>query len=163
MAPASLNERERAELQSTVAIGWIVVTDSDAAPFGQLLLDGRHVLAADEPRMVGGQDSGPGPYELLLMALGACTAMTLRMYATRKQLPLERVLVRLKHDKVHAEDCINCEQSTALIDRIDRQIELFGPLDDAQRRRLIEIADKCPVHRTLESRVDIRTALVPAA
>ena len=158
MASANLNE-----LQSTVAIGWVVVTDSDAPPFGQTLLDGRHVLAADEPRMVGGQDSGPSPYELLLMALGACTAMTLRMYATRKQLPLERVLVRLKHHKVHAEDCINCELNAAMIDRIDRQIELFGPLDDAQRRRLIEIADKCPVHRTLESKVDIRTALVPAA
>jgi putative redox protein len=163
MAPANLGERELAELQSTVAIGWVVVTDSDAVPYGQHLLDGRHALAADEPPMVGGQDTGPGPYELLLMALGACTAMTLRMYATRKQLPLERVLVRLKHDKVHAEDCINCEQSAAMIDRIDRQIELFGPLDEAQRRRLIEIADKCPVHRTLESKVDIRTALVPAA
>ncbi|MEJ0070183.1 MAG: OsmC family protein [Pseudomonadota bacterium] len=97
------------------------------------------------------------------MALGACTSMTLRMYAARKQLPLERVLVRLKHDKVHAEDCVNCEQTSALIDRIDRQIELFGPLDAAQRKRLIEIADMCPVHRTLESKTDIRTTLVPAA
>src|ERR1700722_16914539 len=129
MAPANLSE-----LQSTVATGWVLVTDSDTPPFGQTLLDGRHVLAADEPRMVGGQDTGPGPYELLLMALGACTAMTLRMYATRKQLPPERVLVRLKHDKVHAEDCINCEQNGAMIDRIDRQIELFWPLDEAHRR-----------------------------
>src|SRR5258708_40367332 len=137
MAQASLSARELADVQSTIATGWVVVTDSGVGPFGQTLLNGRHVLAADEPRMVGGQDSGPGPYELLLMALGACTSMTLRMYATRKQLPLERVLVRLKHGKVHAEDCINCELKVAMVDRIDRQIELFGPLDAAQRQRLM--------------------------
>ena len=151
------------ELQSTIGAGWVVVTDSDATPYGQHLLDGRHDMPADEPRPAGGQDTGPSPYELLLMALGACTSMTLRMYATRKQLPLERVLVRLKHDKVHVEDCINCEQKGAMIDRIDRQLELFGPLDAAQRARLLEIADKCPVHRTLTGKIEIHTALVPAA
>jgi putative redox protein len=97
------------------------------------------------------------------MALGACTSMTLRMYAQRKGLALERVLVRLKHSKVHAEDCANCESTSALLDQIDRQIELFGALDAAQRTRLMEIADMCPVHRTLEAHTRIRTQLVPAA
>jgi putative redox protein len=163
MTASSLSARALADVQSTVAAGWVVVTDSDATPYGQHLLDGRHALAADEPRTAGGQDTGPGPYELLLMALGACTAMTLRMYATRKQLPLERVLVRLKHGKVHAEDCVNCEQKAAMVDHIDRQIELLGPLDAAQRQRLTEIAEMCPVHRTLQAKTDIRTVLVPTS
>jgi putative redox protein len=158
-----LSAREQAELQSTVGGGWIVVTDSGDGPFGQLLLDGRHVMAADEPAAVGGADGGPSPYELLLMALGACTAMTLRMYAQRKQLGLERVIVRLKHSKVHAQDCVDCETQPVRLDRIDRQIELLGPLDAAQRARLLEIADKCPVHRTLEAGTSIHTQLVPAA
>ena len=158
---APLSERDRAELQSTITPGWIVVTDSEVVPLGQVLLDGRHVLAADEPSTVGGQDSGPSPYELLLMALGSCTSMTLRMYANRKQIALERVIVRLKHGKVHAVDCENCESQSATIDRIDRHIELLGDLDAAQRARLLQIAEMCPVHRTLQSKVDIRTALVP--
>jgi len=160
----AIHPRELADLQSTAGNGWIIVTDSGDGPYGQLVLDGRHVLTADEPASVGGRDGGPGPYELLLSALGACTSMTLRMYAQRKGLPLERVLVRLKHSKVHAEDCATCEESkTALLDHIDRQIELFGALDDAQRAKLLEIADKCPVHRTLEARTHIRTQLVPNA
>jgi len=159
--PTTLNDDERARLQETIEPGWVVVTDSGVAPFGQALLDGRHVLAADEPRGVGGQDSGPSPYELLLMALGSCTSMTLRMYAGRKQLALDRVVVRLKHAKVHAEDCADCESKTAMIDRIERQIELIGALDAAQRARLLQIADMCPVHRTLQGKVDIRTALLP--
>jgi putative redox protein len=120
-------------------------------------------MAADEPAAVGGADGGPSPYELLLMALGACTAMTLRMYAQRKQLGLERVIVRLKHSKVHAQDCVDCETQPVRLDRIDRQIELLGPLDAAQRARLLEIANKCPVHRTLEAGTSIHTQLVPAA
>ncbi len=155
--------RELADLQATAGNGWIIVTESGDGPYGQLVLDGRHVGTADEPAAVGGRDGGPGPYELLLSALGACTSMTLRMYAQRKGLPLERVLVRLKHSKVHAEDCADCESQTALLDHIDRQIELFGALDDTQRTRLMEIADMCPVHRTLGSRTHIRTQLVPKA
>jgi putative redox protein len=158
---APLSDTARAELQSTIGPGWVVVTDSAIEPLGQMLLDGRHALAADEPTAAGGHDSGPSPYELLAMALGACTSMTLRMYAGRKQLPLERVIVRLKHAKVHAEDCANCESAGALIDRIDRHIELIGALDAAQRARLLQIAEMCPVHRTLQAKVDIRTVLVP--
>ena len=160
---APLSDRDQAELQATITPGWIVVTDSSQEPLGQVLLDGRHVLAADEPSAGGGRDSGPSPYELLLMALGSCTSMTLRMYADRKQLALERVIVRLKHAKVHAADCVNCESKSAMIDRIDRHIELFGDLDAAQRTRLMEIAEMCPVHRTLQAKIDIRTSLVPAS
>jgi uncharacterized OsmC-like protein len=151
------------ELQSTVAPGTVVVTDTGEGPFGQALLDGRHILKADEPAAVGGKDEGPNPYELLLMSLGACTSMTLRLYATRKALPLEHVVVRLRHSKVHAEDCANCENKAAMIDRIDRAIELVGALDEAQRTRLLQIADMCPVHRTLSAKIDIRTTLAGAA
>ncbi len=151
------------QYQSTVAPGTIVVTDTGEGPFGQALLDGRHILKADEPTTVGGKDGGPNPYELLLMSLGACTSMTLRLYATRKALPLEHVVVRLRHSKVHAEDCANCETKAAMIDRIDRAIELVGALDEAQRTRLLQIAEMCPVHRTLSAKIDIRTTLAGAA
>ncbi len=119
-------------------------------------------MIADEPLAVGGLDSGPNPYDLLLAGLGACTAMTLRLYADRKNLPLERVSVRLQHGKVHAVDCANCETKEGMIDRIDRAITLEGPLDEEQRAKLGEMADKCPVHRTLESEIEIRTVLEPA-
>ncbi len=135
------------------------MTENGQGPFGQTLLDGRHAIAADEPVAAGGQDAGPNPYELLLMSLGACTAMTLRLYANRKGLPLEHVVVRLRHAKVHAEDCADCETKPALIDRIERSIELVGPLDAAQRNRLLQIAEMCPVHRTLTGTIDIRTTL----
>lgn len=107
-----------------------------------------HFVRADEPKKYGGSDLGPSPYELLLMSLGACTSMTLRMYANHKKLPLEDVQIRLRHERVHAEDCIDCEQK---LQRITRSIRLVGDLDAAQRQRLLEIADRCPVHRTLES------------
>src|SRR6266481_4094659 len=151
------------QYQSTVAPGTVVVTDTGEGPFGQALLDGRHILKADEPTTVGGKDGGPNPYELLLMSLGACTSMTLRLYATRKALPLEHVVVRLRHSKVHAEDCANCETKAAMIDRIERAIELVGALDEAQRTRLLQIAEMCPVHRTLSAKIDIRTTLAGAA
>jgi len=116
-------------------------------------------LVADEPESVGGRDTGPTPYGLLLASLGACVSMTLRMYANRKQLPLDRVSVRLRHEKIHARDCEECETETGKIDRIEREIVLEGELDDAQRARLLEIADRCPVHRTLHGEVEIRTRL----
>lgn len=135
------------------------------APEGKFAVDvfvGRHRLRVDEPRAAGGGDTGPAPYELLAAALGACTAMTIRMYAAHKQLPLERVTVELSHDKIHAADCAGCETKEGRIDRIERVITLEGPLDEAQRAKLLEIADKCPVHRTLQSEVSIATRLTPA-
>ena len=117
------------------------------------------VLRADEPAMNGGNDSGPDPYSYLLAALGTCTAMTLRMYARQKKWPLEKVRVVLKHDKIHAADCGDCETKEGKVDRIERWIELDGPLSNEQQKRLLEIADRCPVHRTLTSTIVITTQL----
>lgn len=142
-----------------VAAGTVVVAETGASQFTQYVLDGRHQWVADEPVSVGGNDAGPGPYELLLMSLGACTSMTLRMYAMRKQIPLERVVVRLKHAKRYVEDCKECSDKPTMLDHIDREIELVGALSGEQRTRLLEIADKCPVHRTLTSKILIDTRL----
>jgi uncharacterized OsmC-like protein/pimeloyl-ACP methyl ester carboxylesterase len=118
-----------------------------------------HALIADEPVAVGGTDLGPTPYDLIAAALGACTTMTLRMYADRKQWPLEEVVARLRHSRVHAEDEQRCETDEPRLDHLEREITLVGPLDEAQRARLLEIADRCPVHRTLSAGVHIDTAL----
>ena len=139
--------------------GWIRVIESGEGKFSADLLDGRHQLLADEPRAAGGGDRGPGPYELLLMALGACTTMTLRLYADRKQWPMSRVSVRLHHSRIHAQDCADCETKQGMLDRIERVVELEGALDSAQRQRLLEIANMCPVHRTLTSEIKIETRL----
>jgi putative redox protein len=139
----------------------VVVTETRASTFQQDVTIGPHRMLADEPVAAGGRDSGPGPYEFLLAGLGACTAMTLRLYADRKKLALRRVSVTLRHAKIHAADCADCETKDGMLDRIDRVIALDGDLDDAERARLLEIADKCPVHRTLTSEIDIRTALDP--
>jgi uncharacterized OsmC-like protein/alpha-beta hydrolase superfamily lysophospholipase len=136
--------------------GTVVVTETRAGKFQQTIATGRHSLIADEPVAVGGLDSGPGPYDLLLAGLGACTAMTLRLYAERKQLPLERVSVKLSHSRIHAEDCETCETKEGMLDRIDKEITVEGPLDEDARARLLEIAEKCPVNRTLKSEIDIR-------
>ncbi len=120
----------------------------------------RHRLHADEPEELGGTDSGPTPYDLLVAALGVCTGMTLRLYADRKGMPLEGVRVRLRHAKIHALDCARCETKEGKIDRIEREIELLGDLDEVQRQRLLEIADRCPVHRTLTSEIVIESRLV---
>lgn len=137
-----------------------VIVTGDATGLAQEIETGRHRLVADEPVEAGGTDTGPSPYELLLAALGACTSMTLSMYAQRKHWPLERVTVRLRHDKIHAKDCAECETKEGMLDRIEREISLTGPLDAEQRERLLAIANRCPVHRTLVSEVDIRTRLV---
>ncbi|MGI9050997.1 MAG: OsmC family protein [Rubrobacteraceae bacterium] len=116
-----------------------------------------YALVADEPAGFGGTDAGPTPYDYLLAALGSCTAMTVRMHADRKGWPLESVRVLMKHGKIHAKDCAECETENGRIDRIEMELDLEGPLDEQQRRRLREIAEKCPVHRTLDSEVLIET------
>jgi uncharacterized OsmC-like protein/alpha-beta hydrolase superfamily lysophospholipase len=135
----------------------VVVRETGRGRFQQEITVGVHRFLADEPVEVGGLDSGPGPYDFVLAGLGACTAMTLRLYAERKALPLERVTVELTHSRIHAADCADCETKEGMLDRIERAIALRGALDAEQRRRLLEIADKCPVHRTLTSEIDIRT------
>lgn len=135
------------------------VAEAGQGKFAQDVYAGRHRLRADEPVAAGGSDTGPSPYDLLLAALGACTSMTVRLYADQKKIPLERVSIELKHDKVHAADCSECETKEGRIDRIERSITLDGPLDAAQRAKLLEIANKCPVHRTLHSEVWIPTRL----
>jgi putative redox protein len=156
------SRRDMAALQASVTAGMVVVASIGAGPFEQIMLDGRHTIQADEPVAAGGGDAGPSPYELLLMALGSCTSMTVHLYAARKKWPLEQVIVRLRHARVHVQDCADCEQPSSMLDRIERNIAFIGPLDEAQQSRLLEIADHCPVHRTLTSKVDIRTALVAA-
>jgi len=126
----------------------------------QEITTGAHQLVADEPAPVG-HDQGPSPYELLLAALGSCTAMTVRMYADRKGWPLERVEVRLRHDRIHAEDCAECETRDGFLDRITKQLTLHGELDDEQRARLAEIAERCPVQRTLQREIAIEQRLAP--
>lgn len=118
-----------------------------------------HVFSSDEPADQGGADLGPTPYDLLLASLGACTSMTLKMYADRKQWPLESVRVTLRHDRIHAQDCRDCENKSGMIDVIDKELELTGELSDEQRERLLQISSRCPVHRTLINQIQIRSEL----
>ena len=147
------------EREAPLPPGVVDVHEAGEGRFTQDVRVGRHRLRVDEPLSLGGEDTGPTPYGLLTAALGACTAMTLRMYATRKGWPLEHVHVRLSHDKVHAKDCAECETREGRVDRLERAVKLVGPLTEEQRARLLAIADRCPVHRTLESEVDVRTEL----
>ena len=143
--------------EAEVEAGLVFVRETHGGKFQQEILTGPHHLLADEPVKVGGLGSGPGPYDFLLAGLGACTSMTIRLYADFKKLPLENVSVRLSHGKIHAKDCETCDTKVSTLDHIDRAITLEGPLDDEQRKRLMEIADKCPVHKTLQSKIDIST------
>jgi len=140
-------------------VGGVVVRGS-AAGFAQEILAGPHRMAADEPRSAGGTDTGPSPYDLLLAALGSCTSMTVGMYARRKGWPLKDVTVNLRHSKVYASDCAECETKEGMLDRIERDIHFAGPLTTEQRSKLLEIANKCPVHRTLTSEIEIKTRAV---
>ena len=137
-----------------------VSVETAAGKFQQKLAVGSHQLLADEPLSFGGDNTGPTPYDYLLMALGSCTSMTIKMYADRKGIPLESVHIELEHSRDHVEDCANCSNNENRIDVIDRSITLRGDLTDEQRAKLLEIADKCPVHRTLENRIDIHSTEV---
>jgi putative redox protein len=138
--------------------GTVTVTEAGTGTYTQQITAGQHRLVADEPRPIG-DDAGPTPYDLLLAALGTCTSMTLRMYADRKGWPLERVRVTLRHSRIHAKDCADCETSVGFIEQIDRDIELTGDLDETQLERLRHMADRCPVHQTLTSEVHVTTSL----
>ena len=143
----------------------VIVTETERGNYEQSITIGEHHLTADEPIEIGGGNRGPDPYQYLTAALGACTAITLRMYAERKKWPLEKVSVSLTHSKDHAEECLECDdfQGGLKIDVWQREITLSGDLSEEQRARLLKIADMCPVHRTLESEAKIRTSLTEAA
>jgi putative redox protein len=140
----------------------VVVVRGGAQGFVQEITAGRHSLVADEPVAAGGTDRGPGPYDLLMAALGSCMSMTIGLYARTKKWPLESVEIRLTHSRVYAKDCLDCVvRDDTLLDRINTEVRLSGALTAEQERKLMEVAHKCPVHRTLNSKIDIRE--VPAA
>jgi putative redox protein len=140
--------------------GTVVVQEAGEGKFAQdINIGGKFPLRADEPESYGGTDTGGSPYDLLLAGLGACKSMTMRMYADRKKMPLERAKVTLKHNKIHAEDCEACETTEGKVDQIEVDIELTGDLTDEERQKIYDISYKCPVHRTLESEVSIASNL----
>jgi putative redox protein len=153
-----LDFEEVAGIKEDVIDNRVTVRTGSEGFYTELFANG-HALVADEPKTYGGTDLGPSPYEYLLSALGACTTMTVQMYARRKKWPLESAVVRLSHEKIHAEDCQNCEEKIGKIDRFDRELELNGDLSTEQRQRLLEIAERCPVHRTLHAQVEVVTRL----
>ena len=138
----------------------VVLVRGNAAGFAQEIRTGRHRFLADEPVGDGGTDTGPGPYDLILGALGACTSMTIALYARRKRWSLDEVVVRLRHARVHAEDCADCETKEGMLTVIECEISLIGKLSQDQRSQLMNIAERCPVHRTLTSEIKIRTGLI---
>jgi len=138
--------------------GHVLVTEQNKE-FTRKIYTQDHQIIADEPLSANGSNLGPNPYELLLAALGACTSMTMRMYATRKKLSLDNIEVTMKHDHIHAEDCSDCDAKTGLVDKIEKTIKLEGNLTDAERQRILEIADMCPVHKTLHNEIQIKTQL----
>ena len=133
-----------------------VVVRGNASGFLQEIVSGAHQLQGDEPVSAGGGDTGPDPYDYLLVSLGTCTSMTVGLYARRKQLPLKNITVSLWHSRIHAKDCEECETKEGMLDRIDVEVELTGSLTAEQHEKLMEIAGKCPVHRTLTSEINIR-------
>lgn len=145
-------------IEATVIDNRVTVSTAHEGFFTELFANG-HALVADEPTEYGGTDRGPTPYEYLLAALGTCTGMTLQMYARLKKIPLQKAIVRLSHEKIHAKDCAACEATNGKIDRMEREVELVGELTDEQRQRMLEIADRCPVHKTLHGEVEVVTKL----
>jgi len=139
-----------------------VVVSGPAKGFRTDVEVGGHHLVVDEPVAVGGADEGPTPYEMLLAGLGACTAMTLRIYADRRKWPLERARISLRHRKVHAQDCVDCDTKPARMDVVDRIITLEGALTEEQRAKLLEIAERCPVHQTLQGKIQVNTRFADA-
>lgn len=137
----------------------VEVEENFTGRYTQTIRSGRHTLTADEPETVGGSNAGPGPYEFLLAALGACTCMTLRMYAARKNIPVKRIRTRLAHRKIHARDCADCVTREGKVDEITSEIMLEGDLSAAQRQELLDVAHRCPVHRSLTTETKIRTRL----
>lgn len=133
-----------------------VVVHGSARSFRQEVVTGKHNLIADEPVTAGGSDAGPDPYDYLLTALGVCTSMTVGLYARRKQIPLENITISLSHSRIYAQDCKECETKEGILDRIDVEVELTGSLSAEQHAKLMEIAGKCPVHRTLTAEINIR-------
>ena len=150
-------EAEMPQATASEAPRHVVVSETRNSKFQNTVSIGPHRLLADEPVAAGGEDTGPGPYDFLLTALGACKSMTMRLYADRKSFPLERATVTLSHSKIHAQDCAECETTEGMLDQIEVLIDLEGPLDTDQYKRIVEIADKCPVHRTLTSEIRIIT------
>jgi uncharacterized OsmC-like protein len=140
-----------------------VVVRGNSREFLQEITTGRHRLQSDEPTAYGGKDAAPGPYDYLLTALGVCTSMTIGLYARRKEIPLENILVSLRHSRIHAKDCEACETKEGMLDRIDLEVQLTGPLTPEQHARLMAVAAKCPVHRTLKSEIDIQLQEAPAS
>jgi uncharacterized OsmC-like protein len=153
-----MNESDKASEHSSISQPSVIVRATGSG-YAQDIVAGPHHFYADEPVASGGTNTGPTPYDLLLAALGACTSMTVGMYARRRNWPLEGIVIRLRHSKIHAEDCSECETKDGILDRIERELWLAGPLTSEQRSKLLEIAEKCPVHRTLESKINIRSWL----
>jgi uncharacterized OsmC-like protein len=140
-----------------------VVVRGGADSFKQEIVAGKHRLIADEPLSAGGGDAGPDPYDYLLASLGVCTSLTVGFYARRNRWPLENVTVSLWHSRIHAKDCEECETKEGMLDRIDVEIDMTGSLNAEQHKKLMEIAAKCPVHRTLTSEINIRLRSAPSA
>jgi putative redox protein len=158
---ASRYLHESGEKPSVLPAGVVEVSETRAGPLAQLVRAGRHELAAGEPVDAGGDDAGPGPYDYLLAALGACTSMTMRLYADRKGIVVDRFAVRLSHRRIHAQDCLDCETKDGDIGEITKEVTIVGNVSEEDRKRLMGIAEKCPVHRTLTHEIKIRSGLVP--
>ncbi len=154
--PSNAEHDDLKQQEEKLKEGIVFVKESDKK-FAREIYTAHHRLTSDEPVNMGGTDKGPNPYELLLAALGSCTSMTLRLYANHKKLDVQTIEVELRHSRVHAEDCVTCEEQTALVDKITREIKLTGQLTDQQRARMLEIADQCPVHKTLKNQIVIET------